>query len=383
MRLINPKAMPQPIPLVDLKKQYLSIKAELDAAMQEVLDNTAFVGDQGNRFVQQFQQEFADFLGVKHVIGCGNGTDSIEMLLRAYSIGPGDEVLVPAVSWISTSAAVTAVGAKPVFVDIEADNYCIDPSLIEAKISSATKAIIPVHLYGNMADMERIMRIANKHQLIVIEDCAQSHGAELNNKMAGTWGHAASFSFYPGKNLGAYGDGGAMATNDDAIAEQLTIIQNHGQAGKHNHVLEGRNSKLDGLQAAVLSVKLKHLKDWTDKRIWAAATYAKYLETTGLTVPLARSNAKHVFHLFVVQVADRDGLIDHLREQDIFAGIHYPVALPLLPAYQYQGHVASDFPVASSFTPRIVSLPLFPELTDEDIARVAKAVNAYITQPVS
>lgn len=375
--------MLQPIPLVDLKKQYASIKPEIDQAIAAVIANTAFVGDKGNSFTEAFEQEFAAYLGVKHFVGCGNGTDSIEILLRAFGVGKGDEVLVPAMSWISTSAAVTAMGATPVFVDIDPVYYTIDERLIEEKITNRTKAIIPVHLYGNMANMETIMALAEKHNLIVIEDCAQAHGAEQNGRKAGTWGHGASFSFYPGKNLGAYGDAGGMATNLDNIAEQCHIIRNHGQQGKHNHITEGRNSKLDGLQASVLSAKLKHLDSWSHGRRQAAAYYHKYLNTEATTLPTVRPNSQHVFHLYVVQVADRDGLIDYLKTEQIFAGIHYPVSLPFLPAYKYLQHTPADFPVSAAFHPKIISLPMFPELTEADVKRAAEAVNAFVAQPVA
>lgn len=370
----------QPIPLVDLKRQYFSIKEEVDQAIQEVLNNTAFVGDQGNRFNAKFEEEFTNYLGVDHFIGCGNGTDSIEILLRAFGVGKGDEVLVPAMSWISSSSTITAVGATPVFVDIDPVYYTIDEDQIEKHITPNTKAIIPVHLYGNMANMEAIMAIADKHDLVVIEDCAQAHGAELKGKKAGTWGHASSFSFYPGKNLGAYGDAGGMATNNAEIATMCRTIQNHGQQGKHNHLIEGRNSKLDGIQAAILSVKLKYLDQWTDARIQAAQYYAQHLQTDNLTLPTVRPNSKHVFHLYVVQCNDRDGLMERLKEEQIFAGIHYPVSLPFLPAYAYKGHKLTDFPVSASFHPNILSLPLFPELTEEEVKRIADVVNAFVAE---
>lgn len=366
------------IPLVDLKKQYLQIREEINAAIMQVIDETAFVGDPGNRFVGQFESEFAQYIGTKHCIGCANGTDSIEILLRAHGIGVGDEVLVPAMTWISTASAVVSVGAKPVFVDIDPVYYTINETLIEQYITPNTKAIIPVHLYGNMANMEVIMGIAYKHNLTVIEDCAQSHGAELNGKKAGTWGHSASFSFYPGKNLGAYGDAGGMVTNDDDIAEQCRMIANHGQAGKHNHQLIGRNSKLDGVQAAILSVKLKYLDQWTDARIANAATYSQHLE--GATLPQTRPNSKHVFHLYVVQVPEREKLLEALKEQNIFAGIHYPVSLPYLPAFASYNHIPADFPVAYAFQCKIVSLPMYAELSEAEINQVSTVVNGFVNQ---
>lgn len=366
------------IPLVDLKKQYLQIREEINTAIMQVIDETAFVGDPGNRFVAQFESEFAQYIGTKHCIGCANGTDSIEILLRAHGIGAGDEVLVPAMTWISTASAVVSVGAKPVFVDIDPIYYTINETLIEQYITPNTKAIVPVHLYGNMANMEAIMDIANKHNLTVIEDCAQAHGAEQNGKKAGTWGHSASFSFYPGKNLGAYGDAGGMVTNDDYIAQQCRMIANHGQAGKHNHQLIGRNSKLDGVQAAILSVKLKYLDQWTDARMTNAATYNQLLE--GATLPKTRPNSKHVFHLYVVQVPEREKLLETLKEQSIFAGIHYPVSLPYLPAFTAYGHTPTDFPVAYAFQTKIISLPMYAELSQDEIKKVSSVVNGFVNQ---
>ena len=237
------------IPFVDLYAQYVSIKPDIDAAIEKTIKNSSYIGGQA---VKDFEKAFASYLGLSNVIACANGTDSIEILLQSFGVGKGDEVIVPAASWISTSEAVSSVGATPVFVDIEAEYYTINPALIEAAITPKTKAIIPVHLYGHPADMPAIMKIAEKHKLVVIEDCAQSHGARINGQIVGSFGNAASFSFYPGKNLGAYGDAGAMATNDDAVAEKARMIANHGQKGKHHHIMEGRNTRHDGLQAAIL-----------------------------------------------------------------------------------------------------------------------------------
>lgn len=344
----------------------------------QVIDETAFVGDPGNRFVGQFETDFAAYVGTKHCIGCANGTDSIEILLRAHGIGPGDEVLVPAMTWISTASAVHSVGAKAVFVDIDPVYYTIDERLIEQHITPKTKAIIPVHLYGQMANMAAIMELATKYNLIVIEDCAQAHGAEIDGKKAGTWGHSASFSFYPGKNLGAYGDAGGMVTNNDNIAAQCRMIANHGQAGKHNHQLIGRNSKLDGIQAAILSVKLKYIDQWTEARIGHAATYGQHLNQGIL--PTARPNGKHVYHLYVAQVPDREKLLEDLKANNIFAGIHYPVSLPFFPAYAGWGHVPADFPVAYAFQSKIISLPMYAELSEADIMQVAETVNMAVNQ---
>jgi len=371
--------MNNPIPLVNLKKQYQQIREEVNAAIMLVIDETAFVGDAGNRFVKSFEDAFATYIGAKHCIGCANGTDSIEILLSAHGIGPGDEVLVPAMTWISTASAVVAVGATPVFVDIDPDYYTIDENLIENHITPNTKAIIPVHLYGQMANMPAIMALATLHNLVVIEDCAQAHGADIDGIKAGAWGHSASFSFYPGKNLGAYGDAGGITTNNPQIAELCRTIANHGQQGKHNHQLVGRNSKLDGIQAAILSVKLKYLEEWTTARIQVAAQYNLLLDKQHIVVPKVRPNSKHVYHLYVPQLVNRDQLLQTLKEHHVFAGLHYPVSLPFLPAFAHMGHVPNHFPVAHGFQSQILSLPMFAELAETEIKHIAQTVNATVS----
>ncbi|HTB53357.1 MAG TPA: DegT/DnrJ/EryC1/StrS family aminotransferase [Ferruginibacter sp.] len=359
------------VPFVDLYAQYLSIKKEIDSAIENVIKNSSYIG--GNA-VSEFEKSFANYLGVTTVIGCANGTDSIEILLQSFGIGKGDEVIVPAASWISTSEAVTAIGATPVFVDIEENYFTIDIALIEKAITPRTKAIIPVHLYGHPADMPAIMAIAKKHSLIVIEDCAQAHGAAINEKKVGTFGHASSFSFYPGKNLGAYGDAGCMATNDTAIATKARMIANHGQQGKHNHIMEGRNSRLDGLQAAILSVKLPHLQKWTEARISNAAIYTAFFEKYGVQVPATKKNYKHVFHLYVIKVANRKELQNKLSSKEIDTAIHYPTALPNLPAYNYLKTKPENFPVASRLQNEILSLPMYPELSKDSIKYIVDSI---------
>lgn len=359
------------IPFVDLKAQYQSIKPEIDEAINKVISETAFIG---GKYVKEFEELFKQYLNINHVIACANGTDSLEILMQAYGIGAGDEVIVPAVSWISTSESVSSTGAMPVFVDIDPDNYTIDTRLIEKKITSKTKAIIPVHLYGNPADMQEIMVIAKKYNLIVIEDCAQAHGAEINGMVIGTFGDAASFSFYPGKNLGAYGDAGGMATNDPAIATKVRMIANHGQLEKHKHLMEGRNSRMDGIHGAVLSVKIKHLKTWTQKRIEIANYYDHLLSNTGVKRPKVKNQYKHVFHLYVILSEKRDELKKYLETQGIETAIHYPVALPFLDAYKQRRFAKNDFPVAAGFTSKILSLPMYPELTNEMVVKVVEAI---------
>ncbi len=365
------------IPFVDLKAQYKNLKPEIDAAIAAVIADTAFIGGSSNKYTQKFEKEFSQFLGLKYVVSCANGTDSIEILLEAFGIKPGDEIIVPALSWISTSEAVGRVGAKPVFVDVEKETLLINLNQLEQKITSKTKAIIPVHLYGHAVDMETVMRMAEKHNLVVIEDCAQSHEATFNGKMVGTFGHAASFSFYPGKNLGAYGDAGAIATNDEAIAAKCRMIANHGQLEKHNHVMEGRNSRMDGLHAAILSAKLPHLSQWNTLRMQHAARLSSLVDRNKFHLPAANGNASHVFHLYVIRHAKRDALKKYLAEKGIETAVHYPMPLPLLKAYSSYGYQASDFPVASSETARILSLPMFPELSEEQMKYMADCLNQF------
>lgn len=359
------------IPFVDLKAQYQSIKPEIDEAISKVISETAFIG---GKYVKEFEQLFSKYLNINHVIACANGTDSLEILLKAYGVAINDEVIVPAVSWISTSEAVSSTGAKPVFVDIDPISYTIDVKLIESKITPQTKAIIPVHLYGNPADMKEIMLIAKKYNLIVIEDCAQSHGAEIDGKMVGTFGDAASFSFYPGKNLGAYGDAGAMATNNTTIAEKIRMIANHGQLEKHKHLIEGRNSRMDGIQAAVLSAKIKYLHEWTAKRIEIADYYSLLLKTLNIKTPFVKNYYKHVFHLYVIVTEKRDELKEQLETHGIETAIHYPTALPFLDAYKSRGYSHTDFPIAHDFTSKILSLPIYPELTKEMVMYVVENI---------
>jgi dTDP-4-amino-4,6-dideoxygalactose transaminase len=363
------------VPFIDLKAQYLSIKSEIDATIFSVINESAFIGGD---YVKCFEDDFSKYINVSNVIGCANGTDSLEIIIKALGIGPGDEVIVPALSWFSTSEAVSSVGANPIFVDIEKEFYTIDTKLIEEKITSKTKAIIPVHLYGQAADMKTIISIAKKYNLKVIEDCAQSHGAEFERKNVGNWGDASSFSFYPGKNLGAYGDAGCMATNNEELAKVFRMIANHGQLKKHDHVMVGRNSRLDGLHAAVLSVKLKYLEEWTKKRIENAEFYDKLLQNSAIGIPKKRQNGRHVYHLYVVQVENRDSLINRLLKKGIQTAVHYPTALPLLKAYSFKNLKPSDFPIAFALSERILSIPMYAELTKDKIDYVAESLKELV-----
>jgi dTDP-4-amino-4,6-dideoxygalactose transaminase len=365
------------VPFVDLYAQYLTIQREVDEAIALTIRESSYIG---GKSVAMFEEEFAAWIGVEHAVACANGTDSIEMILHAAGVGPGDEVIVPAVSWISTSEAVSAVGARPVFVDVDAD-FLIDIPQIETAITPRTKAIIPVHLYGNPVDMHALMAVAEKHGLFVLEDCAQAHGASVRGRVAGTFGHAASYSFYPGKNLGAYGDAGAVLTNDRVLAERVRMIANHGQKGKHNHLIEGRNSRMDGLQAAILRAKLPHLHKWTAMRKAHAAYYSAHLGNTGVITPHVREDFGHVFHLYVIQSDLRDDLMAALSSRHIHTAIHYPAPLPALPCYAGHGYSAEAFPNASR-TSRILSLPMYAELTRAQMDHVIAAVREFQHQAV-
>ena len=363
------------IPFVDLKAQYLSIKDEIDYAIQNVINETAFIK---GPYVQQFEEQYAKAYGVKHVVSCANGTDAIYIALKALGIGTGDEVITTALSWISTSETITQSGAKVVFVDIDPDYYTIDPKKIEEKITKKTKAIIPVHLYGCPANMSEIMSIAKKHNLKIIEDCAQAHFAQWDKQNVGTIGDVGTFSFFPGKNLGAYGDAGCIITDDSDLARKMHLFSKHGALGKHDHEIEGINSRLDGLQAAILSVKLKYINEWTDLRIQHAATYNKlFSNSDNIITPLVHENAKHVFHIYVIRVENRDELQYNLKQNGISTGIHYPNAMPYLKAYKYLNHVPDDFPIAYKYSRQILSLPIYAELESNNINIIADVLKKF------
>lgn len=367
------------IPLVDLGAQYTAIKAEIDAAIAAVLAETAFIGTSGNRHVAAFERDFAAYGGVAHCVACANGTDALEILLKAAGIGPGDEVLVPAVSWIATSEAVTTAGATPVFVDILSELYSMDPAAAAAKVTSRTKAIVPVHLYGLPARMDDLCALAAKHGLFVLEDCAQAHGATYKGRMVGTFGHAAAYSFFPSKNLGAWGDAGGMTTNDETLARRARMIAQHGQSGrKHDHQIEGRNSRLDGIQAAILSVKLRHLPKWTQRRREIAARYHADLSDLVPGMQARPADSDSVYHLFTIDVPNRDRVQTDLAEAGIATAVQYPTPLPLLRAYSSYGHTPEEFPVASALTGRVLSLPLYPEITRDQERDVLSAVRRSV-----
>jgi dTDP-4-amino-4,6-dideoxygalactose transaminase len=364
------------IQFVDLKAQYETIKNEIDSAIKEVVSETAFIGGQR---VTKFEESFAKFCGVKHCVGVGNGTDAIFIALKTLGIGAGDEVITVANSFIATSEAITQTGARVVFVDIDPKTYNLDTSKIESKITLRTKAIIPVHLYGQPADMDPIIALAKKHGLRIIEDCAQAHGAVYKGKTIGSIGDMACFSFYPGKNLGAYGDAGALVSSDDVLARRARMFANHGRVDKYDHEMEGINSRLDGLQAAILAVKLKHLDAWSDARRKNAYLYNKYLKGTDLITPWEMENVKAVYHLYIVRTKkeQRQKLQDYLKSKGIATGIHYPIALPNLKAYSYLKHNKNDFPEATKASGEIMSLPMYPELSDSQIQYIAEAVKEF------
>ena len=358
------------IAFVDLKAQYKSIKNKIDTAIAEVIANTSFIG--GNK-VKEFEEIFAEFIGVNHAIGCANGTDAIEIALEALGVGPGDEVIIPAYTWVSTASAVIRVGAEPVFVDVHEEYYTMDVDLIEEAISPKTKAIISVHFYGLPADMISLNKIAKKHKLFVIEDCAQAHGAMIGKQMVGTFGDIATFSFFPGKNLGAYGDGGAILTNDKTLANKCKLISGLGQDGNHNHIIAGRNSRLDSIQAAILSVKLPMLEEWTARRRWVARQYNLKLDDTKVQIQRIPNNFKHVYHLYVIQVDRRDELKMFLEENGVQTQIHYPKPLNQFELFKNKGAKK----ISDAMSRRLLSLPMYPEMTLQQIDYIVKLIKKF------
>jgi len=361
------------IPFVDLHAQYLTIKQEIDKAIAEVIAQSAFIR---GPHVDAFEEAWARTLGVKRCVSCANGTDAIYIALRGLGLKRGDEVITSAHSWISTSETITQAGGRVVFCDTDEETFTIDPIEIERKITPATVGIVPVHLYGQAADMSAIMAIARKHNLWVIEDCAQAHLASYKGQLVGTFGNVATFSFYPGKNLGAYGDAGCIVTNDDCLADWMATFARHG--GKGDHIMEGINSRMDGLQAAVLNAKLPHLPAWTAARRRVAACYNELLEDVGdVITPTVKSDRDHVYHLYVIRTENRDALREHLSEAGISTVLNYPKALPFYPAYAHLGHVPKNFPAAYFNQSRILSLPIYPEMPEEAITHVATVISHF------
>lgn len=365
------------IPFVDLKAQYLSLKSEIDNAIESVVQETAFIG---GKYVKIFEKEFADLYGVKHCISVANGTDSLYILMKTLGISKGDEVITVANSWISSSETISQTGATPIFVDIDPDYYSIDETQVISKITPQTKAILTVHLHGQMCQIDKIKAICEEYNLILLEDCAQSHFSKHKGQNAGTFGLAGSFSFYPGKNLGAYGDAGCIITNDDDLAEKCKMYANHGALKKHAHQIEGINSRLDGLQAAILSAKLPHILKWTDKRIENAKIYESLLkDVDGITIPKIRPNTQHTFHLYIIRTEKREELKAYLKENGIETAIHYPTALPNLPAYSYLNTKPADFPIATKYQEEILSLPMYPELSHMQITYICDTIKMFVS----
>lgn len=366
------------IPFVDLQTQYRSIKTEIDEAIARVLDNATFIL---GREVEAFEEAFADYTGAKFCIGVANGTAAIQLALTACGIGAGDEVIVPANSFFATAEAVSNAGATPVFVDADAVSYTIDTDQIEPAITPRTRAILPVHLYGQSANLDPIFEIAGRQHLSVIEDAAQAHGSLYQGCKVGALGRAGCFSFYPGKNLGAYGEGGAVVTNDEEIARRVRLLRDHGSERKYLHEMIGYNLRLEGIQGAVLSVKLKHLDRWNELRRAHAARYTELLGSLRdegvLTLPREMPYAHHIYHLYVVQTDARNTLQQHLYDAGVQTSIHYPVPIHLQPAYAPRGHQQGDFPEAECQSARVLSLPMFPELTDAQLERVVFALQEF------
>jgi dTDP-4-amino-4,6-dideoxygalactose transaminase len=365
------------IPFIDLKAQYQSIKEEVNAAIQGILDSCQFtLGSE----VLAFEQEFAAYCNAKHGVGVNTGTSALHLALLAAGVGPGDEVITVPFTFVATVSAIEYTGATPVFVDIDPHSFTMDVSAIEAAITERTKAILPVHLYGHPADMDPILDIARRHGLIVIEDACQAHGAEYKGRRAGSMGDLGCFSFYPGKNLGAYGEGGMVVTDNPEYTRTVRMLRDWGAEKKYQHVLKGFNFRLEGLQGAVLRVKLRHLERWTEARRAAAARYDALFAGSGVVTPKAAPHARHVYHLYAIRTANRQAWQDTLTAQGIHTGIHYPTPVHLLPAFANLGYRSGQFPHSEQAANEVLSLPMFPELTEAQSERVAHAV-MYLAPP--
>ena len=368
---------PDPVPLVDLKAQFRQIEADVNAGIQRVLKRGDFVlGEE----LTLFEEEFARFCGADDAIGCGSGTDALHLACRVLGIGADDEVIVPAFTFVATALGVTMTGAKPVLVDVDPRTALLDPAKIEDAITERTRAILPVHLYGQLADMKAIQEIADRHGLHVIEDAAQAHGAELDGRRAGTFGAIGCFSFYPGKNLGAYGDGGAVTTNDAQLSDKIRLLRNWGSRKKYHHEEPGLNSRLDTMQAAILRAKLKHLDGWNQKRREWAAQYDAALE--GIEgVELTQTDPGSIYHLYVIRMAERDAALTALHEAQVFAGLHYPFAVHELGAYRWLGYRKGEFPVSEDWARRCLSLPIYAELPDGAVERARSVLAEAVLAP--
>lgn len=369
------------IPLLDLRKQYADIRDELEDAIIGTLEKAQFILGPA---VTDFESGFAQYCSSTEAVAVNSGTSSLILAMLAAGIGPGDEVIVPAMTFVATAMAVLQTGATPVLVDIEPDYYTMDPAAVEAKITHKTKAIVPVHLYGQFADMSRLVAIANERGLVIIEDAAQAHGAEYNGKRAGSFGLAGCFSFYPGKNLGACGEGGAVTTSDPALAAKLRSLRDWGQEGKYNHVMQGFNARMDGVQGAALGVKLKYIEKWTEARKIVAQKYTAGLGGLDwLKLPVERQGCRHVYHVYAVQVEDRKKLADHLQNNDIASGIHYPQPIHLLKCYEGRLGLTGDYPVSEELAKRELSLPICPYMDAGQIDQVIAAIKSFLNKGTS
>jgi dTDP-4-amino-4,6-dideoxygalactose transaminase len=358
-----------PIPFVDLKRQYEAIRYEVHDAMQQVLDQCAFASGSA---VAAFEAEFARYCGVRHCIGVNSGTSALHLALIACGVGPGDEVITVPMTFVATAWAISYVGARPVFVDIEPETYNMDISQVERAVTSRTRAVLPVHLYGQMVHVDPLLEICERHGLVFIEDAAQAHGATYYGRRAGSVGQVGCFSFYPGKNLGAYGEGGALTTNDDAIAARVRALRDHAQSARYRHEELGFNYRMDGIQGAVLGVKLRHLDSWNATRCQVAARYQEMLADTPLVHPYEAEGRRHVWHLYVVRSADRDRVQQALTAACIGTGLHYPIPVHLQPAYAHLGYRVGDFPVAEQMAQQCLSLPMYAELSEEEQEHIAE-----------
>lgn len=356
------------VPLVDLKLLHSSITFELKAAFDRVLSNSTFVSGPE---VEAFERDFAAYCGVEYCVAVSTGTAALHLALAGLNVGPGDEVITVPHTFIATAEAITAVGATPVFVDVDPISFCMDASQIEARITEKTRAIIPVHLYGQTADMDSILAIAARHGIPVIEDACQAHGAEYKGGRAGSLALAGCFSFYPGKNLGACGEGGAVTTNDGDLAKRIRMWRDHGSSKKYEHEFAGHNMRMEGIQGAILAVKLRHLDHWNDQRRAAAEHYGRFLADTQLALPEEMHYGRHVYHLYVVQSDERDEVRQRLSDAGVESGLHYPIPLHLQRAYRHLGYSEGDFPVTERLKDRIISLPIYPGITPEAIGHVA------------
>ena len=369
------------VPFLDLKAQYADLRAEIGVAINEVLESCAFANGPA---VKRFEQAFAQYVEADEVVCVNSGTSALHLSLLVSGVGPGDEVIVPAMTFVATAWAVSYLGAKPVFVDVSETDYALNPAKVEAAVTPRTKAVVPVHLYGLSADLGALEELCARHGLTLIEDAAQAHGARYQGRHVGTFGKLGCFSFYPGKNLGAYGEAGAVVTGNEELDRKIRMLRDHGQAKKYHHTLIGWNARMDGIQGSVLSVKLKHLPAWNDARRKNAARYDGLLmDLKGVTIPRKAAYAKHVYHIYAICVKNRDALIATLAAKDIHCGIHYPIPLHLQEAYKSLGYRKGAFPVAEKAASEFVSLPMYAELTGEQIAGVAAELKAVIAVSVS